>query len=692
MGQVVESVLKVEDLAITYETRKGDVNAVRGVSFEVAPGETYGVVGESGCGKSTLAFGVVRYLSLNARVDTGRVLFQGENVLEKTEEQLRAIRGNKIAMVYQDPMAALNPSLRIGEQLTEVLVVHRGLKEREAYGQCLEMLEKVRMPDPEAMMERYPHQLSGGQQQRVLTAMALLTNPDLLIMDEPTTGLDVTIEATVLDLIAALKREFDAAILYITHNLGVIARICDRVGVMYAGEFVEEARVEDLFLNSLHPYTQGLLRCVPRLGTSKETSQLHPIPGQVPLLNMLPPGCVFEPRCSFAQEQCRLGRPELRGVAPDHVVRCFRWEEVAAIEGPPVKEALIVAAVRGGEREPLLTVQGLKTYYVQEESALIRLVRRGEKRYVKAVDNVSCEVQPQKTLGVVGESGCGKTTLAKCIAGLVAPSGGKIEFMEMDISKTVERRDRDLLRELQMVFQNPDSTLNPSHTVGQAIGRPLRLFGTVPRSEIDQEVHRLLRAVKLDESYIHRRPDQLSGGEKQRVAIARAFAGGPSLVLCDEPVSSLDVSVQAAILNLLLEFQRSHGTSMLFISHDLSVVRYLCDHIAVMYLGQFCEIGRSEDIFMPPYHPYTEALLSAVPVSDPSIKQKRVRLEGPVPSALHPPSGCSFHTRCPRKIGEICETKVPPGQDAENGHRIFCHIPLEELRQMEAVVTIKDNV
>lgn len=683
----MEPVLRVENLAITYETRRGDVKAVRGVSFEVMPGETYGVVGESGCGKSTLAFGVVRYLSPNARVDGGRILFWGENVLEMTEEQLRAIRGNKIAMVYQDPMSALNPSLRIGEQLTEVLVIHRGLKEREAYRRCLEMLEKVRMPDPEAMMERYPYQLSGGQQQRVLIAMALLTNPDLLIMDEPTTGLDVTIEAAVLDLIAELKREFDAAILYITHNLGVVARICDRVGVMYAGELVEEARVEEVFLNPLHPYTRGLLRCVPRLGLSKETSRLHPIPGQVPPLNALPPGCVFERRCSFAREECCLSRPELVEAAPGHAVRCFRWEEMAAMEEAPVEEKPLFVAV-SDEGEPLLRVQGLKAYYLQEESALLRLIRRGKKRYVKAVDDVGFEVKPQNILGVVGESGCGKTTLAKCIAGLVAPSDGKIEFLGIDISKPVEHRDRDLLRELQMVFQNPDATLNPSHTVGQAIERPLRLFGTVPRSEIGREVRRLLRAVKLDESYIHRRPDQLSGGEKQRVAIARAFAGRPSLVLCDEPVSSLDVSVQAAILSLLLEFQQIYGTSMLFISHDLSVVRYLCDHIAVMYLGQFCEVGRSEDIFAPPYHPYTEALLSAVPIPDPRIEQRRIRLEGPVPSALHPPPGCHFHTRCPHKLGDICETTEPPRHDAGNGHFIWCHIPLEELRQRESVIHI----
>ncbi|MFB0546511.1 MAG: dipeptide ABC transporter ATP-binding protein [Anaerolineae bacterium] len=693
MGRVMESVLKIENLAIAYETRRGDVKAVRDVSFEIHRGETFGLVGESGCGKSTLAFGVVRYLSPNARVDGGKIFFQGENVLEKTEEQLRAIRGNKMAMVYQDPMSALNPSLRVGDQLAEVLMVHQGFKERGAWQQCLHMLDKVHMPDPTAVMQRYPHQLSGGQQQRVVIAMALLTNPALLIMHEPTTGLDVTIEATILDLIAELSREFDTAILYISHNLGVIARVCERMGVMYAGELMEQAAVDEVFLNSLHPYTQGLLRCIPKLGTSKETSYLYPIPGQVPSLAELPPGCVFEPRCDRAGEECRLSRPDLEEVAAGHFVRCFRWDMPApSLTVPEGLEKLRFKAVTpGAEEKPLLKVDGLKTYYAQELISLASLIGKEERKYVKAVDDVSFDLHQSHTLGIVGESGCGKSTLARTIVGLEALTGGGMEFMETDISRAVEKRDRGLLKELQMVFQNPDSTLNPSFTAGQAISRPLRRFGTVPRSQVREEVIRLLNAVKLGPRYYDRLPRQLSGGEKQRVAIARAFAGRPELVLCDEPVSSLDVSVQAAVLNLLLEFQQTYGTTMVFISHDLSVVRYFSDYVAVMYLGQLCEIGPTEALFMPPYHPYTEALLSAVPVPDPSIEQKRIRLDGPVPSALNPPSGCRFHTRCPRKIGEICETTVPPWQSASAEHRIFCHIPLAELRTVEPVVHTVDH-
>lgn len=686
----MEPVLKIEDLSIEYETREGVVHAVRDVSLCVAPGETYGVVGESGCGKTTLAFGIMGYLAPNARIRSGKILFRGEDLLQKTEGELRTIRGNRITMVYQDPMSAANPCLRIGEQLSEVLTVHRGTHPKEAWGQCIEMLKKVHMPDPETVMLRYPHQLSGGQLQRVIIAMALLTNPDLLIMDEPTTGLDVTVEATVLDLIEELARDFHAAIFYISHNLGVIARICDRVGVMYAGELVEEASVEELFSTQLHPYTKGLLRCIPRLGTEKSTTQLEPIRGQVPSLRTLPEGCVFEPRCDFVADECNLKSTRLQEARPGHFVRCPRWQVADAFARAPAKaQAMPTAASPAEAKRPLLAVERLKSYYPQDESALLRTLTRRERNYVKAVDDVSFEVHRPHAMGIVGESGCGKSTLAKAIAGLVASTDGRIHFLTYDITQPVERRHRELLREIQMIFQNPDSTLNPSLTVKQTLARSLRVFGTVPKDQVDDEIKRLLLAVKLSEDYLHRRPDQLSGGEKQRVAIARAFAGQPSLVLCDEPVASLDVSVQAAILNLLLEFQRLYGTSLLFISHDLSVVRYLCDYIAVMYLGKFCEIGSAKDIFSPPYHPYTEALLSAVPVPNPRVVQKRIRLTGNVPSALHPPSGCRFHTRCPRKMGKICETTEPPAQDAGNGHWIFCHISLQELQAIEPVVHLQ---
>jgi len=682
-------VLKVENLAISYEIRKGEVPAVRNVSFEINRGETFGLVGESGCGKSTVAFGIVNFLGRNGKIVDGSILFQGRELRGRTEEELRRLRGDQIAMVYQDPMSALNPSLRVGEQLSEVLIVHRGLSKDDAYEKCVDMLKRVYMPDPETMMMRYPHQLSGGQQQRVVAAMALLNNPALLIMDEPTTALDVTVEAAVLDLIDELRREFDTAIMYITHNLGVIARVSDRVGVMYAGEIVERAPVEEIFLKPMHPYTQGLMRCVPKLGLSKQSSYLYPIRGRVPSPTNLPPGCLFEPRCDLAREECRHKRPELRKVDHDHFARChFAEETIGAKWEPPEEMVSALAAVPPYAEEPILQVERLQKYYLQEQRTLISLVGLGQKQYVKAVDDISLEIPKGRTLGVVGESGCGKSTLAKTIVGLEPLTDGKIEFLGFDISVPVSDRDLNLIKELQMIFQNPDSTLNPSFSVGRQIARPLVRFKTVPRHQVREEAIRLLNAVKLEESYYDRLPRQLSGGEKQRVGIARAFAARPDLVVCDEPVSSLDVSVQAAVLNLLLEIQREFGTTMLFIAHDLSVVRFFSDYVAVMYLGKLCEVGSAEAIYAPPYHPYTEALLSAVPIPDPRAEQKRIRLRGTVPSALKPPTGCRFHTRCPRKIGEICETEEPLRGDDGDGHYIYCHIPLEELRKVEPVVTI----
>jgi peptide/nickel transport system ATP-binding protein len=689
MAQVVdrEPILKVENLSVTYETRKGDIPAVRDVSFEIALGEALGLVGESGCGKSTVAMAVMGYLAPNARVDGGRILFQGENLLAKTEKQLQTIRGNRLAMVYQDPTTTLNPSIRIGDQLTEVLEQHQHLSKADARKHCLSMLDKVQMPDSSQVMDRYPHQISGGQQQRVVIAMALLCNPAVLIMDEPTTALDVTVEATVLDMIAALRQEFDSAILYISHNLGVVARVCDRVGVMYAGELVEDASVNEVFLEPFHPYTKRLMECVPNIGESKSTSPLRPIPGRVPQLLSLPAGCVFQPRCAYAHDRCEDVHPPLISVAGGRSVRCASWMSLTPSGNLEEGDALLFKmGSDNGQKEDVLKASGVKTFYVDEPSWLGRRLLGKKERSVKAVDDVSLDVQDQIILGIVGESGCGKTSLAKTIAGLIEPTDGEIEFLGVDVSKIVEKRPKDVIRELQMVFQSPDSTLNPTQSVRQIITRPLKLARTVPRGEIEQEARRLLEAVKLDASYLDRRPRQMSGGEKQRVAIARAFASRPELVVCDEPVSSLDVSVQCSVLNTLLGIQETYGTSLLFISHDLSMVRYLCDYLMVMYLGKTAEVGPTEALFSPPYHPYTEALLSAVPVPDPTVQQTRIRLEGPVPSALDPPSGCRFHTRCPRKLGDVCETAEPPAVMAGEGHLIYCHIPLQELKNVEPVL------
>lgn len=695
-------VLKVEKLAIAYKVRGGEIEAVQDVSFTINRSESYGIVGESGCGKSTVAWSIVNFLGRNGYVKRGSIQFMGEELVGKSGEELRQLRGNRIAMVYQDPMQALNPSMRLGDQMKEVLTVHQRIDDATALKRCIEMLDLVHMPDPATVVQRYPHQISGGQQQRVVIAMALLNNPALLIMDEPTTALDVTVEATVLDLIGELRREFDTAIMYISHNLGVVARICNAVGVMYAGEMVERATVEALFADPQHPYTQGLIRCVPKLGASKGSSMLYPIPGRVPPPDKRPSGCVFAPRCDYVQQRCWDERPQLRPLPTGAWVRCHFAETIDAAAWQPPVELLLPQPSNGhaqptppaapvGEKDVLLKVDHLQKYYPVQGRGLAGLFGLGKKRYVKALEDATFTVRQGNTLGIVGESGCGKSTLIRTIIGLEDATAGTAEFMGFDITGDLSTRNTELIRELQMVFQNPDSTMNPAYTVGQQIARPMIRFGTVGRNQVRAEVIKLLEAMRLSEAYYDRLPRQLSGGEKQRVGIARALASRPDLILCDEPVSALDVSVQAAILNLLLAVQHEQGTTMVFIAHDLSVVRFFCDNIAVMYLGQMMELGPTEAIYHPPYHPYTEALLSAVPIPDPTAEQQRIRLAGTVPSALNPPSGCRFHTRCPRRNllpdgGKICETTTPPWREADNGHRIFCHIDLETLGRLAPVI------
>jgi peptide/nickel transport system ATP-binding protein len=690
-------VLDVRDLTIAYETRNGDVEAVRKATFQVRESKTLGLVGESGCGKSTIAFGIVNFLGPNGKITDGTVSFQGEELIGRSERELKKIRGDRIAMVYQDTMQALNPSVRLGEQLMEVLTCHHDITHNEAWERSVRMLKQVYMPDPDNVMIRYPHQISGGQQQRVVIAMAMLNNPSLLIMDEPTTALDVTVEAAVLDLLEELKQDFRTANIFITHNLGVVARVSDHLCVMYAGQMVENGSVSDIFRRPCHPYTMGLLASVPRLGETKRESILSPIRGRVPPPSERPQNeCIFVPRCDYATEECRREYPALIECAPGHTARCLYALDIDRSPRRARKRTYqgVVGETGAYEnaKEDVLNFENIKVYYPQESNSVISLFGLGEKIFVKAVDDVSLRLAQGRTLGIVGESGCGKSTLVKGLIGLEPITDGDVEFLGIDVTKSVSERDTSVIREMQMVFQNPDSTLNPSYTIGKQIARPIRRFNTVPRSEVKSEVLRLLKAVRLSAHYYDRLPRQLSGGEKQRVGIARALACRPDLIICDEPVSALDVSVQAAVINLLLEIQQIYGSSMIFIAHDLSVVRYFSDDIAVMYLGQIVEIGPSESIYSPPYHPYTEALLSAVPIPDPDAEQAEIRLSGNVPSALNPPAGCRFHTRCPRRKemlpqgGEICKTTNPPWRASRRGHRILCHIPIEELEKMETVI------
>jgi peptide/nickel transport system ATP-binding protein len=676
-------VLELRNVSISYFVRAGEMKVVPNISFKLGQGEALGLVGESGCGKSTVAFAVMQYLGTVGRITNGQVLFEGRDLAKMRPEELRAIRGRKISMVYQDPMSSLNPVIPIGKQLMEVPIIHFGQTEQQAHARALQMLREVNLPDPETMMTRYPHQLSGGQQQRVVIAMALMAEPSLLVMDEPTTGLDVTVEAAVLDLVARLREKHNTAIIFISHNLGTVVRICDRIGVMYAGELVEEGPITEVFRNPRHPYTRGLLSCIPTLGADKNSRPLTAIPGQVPSILARPKGCVFQPRCRFAiAERCSQDPLPTLSLGERHRAKCVRAEELPPHEKLPAGIEAVALGDVPGDAEEVLRIANLRKTYHQATGMF------GGKGYdVHAVDDIDLEANRGQTLAIVGESGCGKSTLAKVLTGIELGSAGEVTLNGKEISQVpVEHRAAATKRAIQMVFQNPDSTLNPSHSIGYVMERAIRKLRGLTKREAKRETGNLLKTVNLPPEFAQRLPRQLSGGQKQRVAIARALAGEPDLILADEPVSALDVSVQAAIINLLVDIQAKRGATLVFISHDLSVVRYLADYVAVMYLGQVMEFGRTDEIFTPPYHPYTEALLSAVPIADPDVHQRRIILEGAIPSPQNRPQGCPFATRCPRKVGPICDTQPPPMQTTPTGHRIACHIPLEELKKVDKVV------
>ena len=679
-------VLSVRDLHISYFARGKEIKAVRGVDLTVHAGETLALVGESESGKSSVAFAAMRGLDAAGRVMGGSIHFHDINVMGLGPRELRAIQGARIAMVYQDPQTALNPAFRIGDQIAEAVREHTGVSTRQARQRVIELLDEVNLPDPAGVYLRYPHELSGGQQQRVVIAMAFSCNPELLIMDEPTTGLDVTTEAHILDLVAKLKETHGSAILYITHNLGVVARFCHRVSVMYAGEIVEEGPVSRVFSAPSHPYTRSLLTCIPRLDLSKRDRPLNAIEGRLPNLSDLPGGCIFAPRCKERQEQCETMAVEKHpfGEAEASFVRCLRWRELSQFRFERhQRDAETVGPA--DNLEPILELGNLRCYY-RLRRGLKDFVIGQKAKYVQAVDGVDLTLALGETLSIVGESGCGKTTLGRTVVGLQSATDGDLVFEGSPLAGRSRDRGAELRRRVQIIFQNPDATLNPQKSVGETIRRPLELFQLVPASEQESRVSALLRSVNLPESYAQRYPHELSGGEKQRVAVARAFAAEPEVIVCDEPLSALDVSVQAAILNLLVELQKTSNTAYLFISHDLSVVRYLSDQVAVMYMGRLCEIGTPEEVFVPPYHPYTEALLSAISLPDTSIEQETIRLEGPVPSPVDPAPGCRFASRCPRKVGDICERENPPLLSFGDNHRLYCHIPREELVAMRPVI------
>ncbi len=687
----VEPIIEIENLSISFFTKRGEIPAVMDFSCTVQPGEAMGIVGESGCGKSTVSLGIMRDLSNIGKIVGGRIKFKGKDMGDMSDAELRSIRGNEIAMIYQEPMASLNPAMKIGQQLMEVPILHEKVSKEEAYKRALETVRAVRLPDPERMMRSYPHQLSGGQQQRIVIAMALLSKPALLLLDEPTTALDVTVEAGIVELVKGLGKQYGTSMIFVSHNLGLILETCDRITVMYSGEAVETGKIEDVFDRMRHPYTQGLFRSIPLPGADKNARPLIAIPGQLPLPHERPKGCNFGPRCQhFVAGRCDAAEiPMIEVEGHDgHFSRCIRFNEIdwktlpegARKENAPVKPGA-----------PVLKIEDLKKYY---RVAANEVFGGGEGRVVKANEAISFEARESETVAIVGESGCGKSTLAKVLLGLETASSGKVTLGNSDIQQIgIEMRDVKTVSSIQMVFQNPFDTLNPSHSVGSQIIRTLEKFGVgATAADRKKRMFELLDLVKLPRAFADRMPRQLSGGQKQRIGVARAFAGNAKVVVADEPVSALDVSVQAAVTELLMDIQRKNKTTMLFISHDLSVVRYIADRVVVMYLGHIVEQGSTDQIFAPPYHPYTEALLSAIPIADTSVKKKHIVLEGDIPSAMNPPPGCPFQTRCRWKKfvpGNKCETELPPLKDLGSGHKSLCWLDDEQLAKMEPVISFE---
>jgi peptide/nickel transport system ATP-binding protein len=666
---MMENLLEIKDLQVRFYTPEGVVRAVEGVTLELKPGETLAVVGESGCGKTVTARSVMRLIpSPPGKVEQGSITFNDVDVLGMKSKELRELRGGDVAMIFQEPMTSLNPVFTIGDQLTESIIIHQKVNKEEAINRAVRILELTGIPEARSRMGNYPHQLSGGMRQRVMISMAISCNPKLLVADEPTTALDVTIQAQILDLMRNLKKEFGMAIMLITHDLGVVAEMAERVAVMYAGRVVEVRSVLDLFENPQHPYTEGLLASIP--GLDKEVDMLHVIKGNVPNLLDLPAGCTFRDRCPYATQQCVEEVPPLLEISPGMEVACFNYFDKRR-EAGTVDRILEISEARekviNTNVAPLLRVENLVKHFPASKGFLGR-----GKTFVHAVDQVSFDIYQGETFGLVGESGCGKTTTGRIIVGLESPTSGKIEINGKSAVGVSHNERKDICKDMQIIFQDPYSSLNPRMQVGDLIAEGLRIHYNMSRKEREEKVVETMRSVGLESYHYDRFPHEFSGGQRQRIGIARALILDPKFIVCDEPVSALDVSIQAQILNLLRELQRERNLTYLFIAHNLSVVKHISDRIGVLYLGNLAEVASKRDIYTRPLHPYTQALLSSVPVPNPKFERKRVPLEGDLPSPIHPPSGCRFRTRCP--IAQpACADAVPEMREIEPGHFVACH-------------------
>jgi peptide/nickel transport system ATP-binding protein len=661
---MADTLLDVSRLSVAYPTPQGWLQALEDVSLAIAPGEVLGLVGESGSGKSTVVLALLGLLGDAAQLAARHMLFAGEDL----QTRAPSLRGRRISVVFQDTAAVLNPAMTIGAQVTEPLRVHRGMTRQAAWARGVELLAEMELPRPADLMHNYPHQLSGGMKQRVVIATALGTEPELLLLDEPTTALDVTVEAQILDLLDRLRAQHGLSMLLVSHNLGIVDRLCDRVAVLYAGRLAESGPTQAVLRQSGHPYTKGLLAALPR-PDRPHAGRLAPIPGGLPDLTQPDPGCNFRPRCAFAAAGCE--QPQaLLGEGRGHRVRCHRMAEVAGLCWPTADAE--TAPPQHMIPAPLLAAEGLTRRFVGG-GWLARLAGRGASG-VLAVDAVSLSVERGEIVGLVGESGSGKSTLGRLLLRLQPADAGSLRF---DGKPVAERPDQTFRRRAQIVFQNPDTALNPRQSVSTILSRPLHRFGIARGAALQTEIARLLALVRLPAAYASRYPHQLSGGEKQRVGIARALASRPAFLVCDEAVSALDVSVQAAVLNLLRDLRDELGVAYLFISHDIGVIAHIADRIAVMYRGALVEQGPTVDVLRPPYHPYTELLLRSVPVIGGA---RQPRLPAPAHAVADP--ACKFAARCPRKLGSICDTVPPPEQSAAEDHRIRCHIPLPQLAEI----------